>query len=223
MGDWPGTAQAPDALRADPARRPRRRSALVEPWVGLAQPLATMPGARTRRCRPAGRLGLRPRAPPRAKVPGCAPVASATAFTPPRPSSAASVPSSSRRCRSSRCGRNTAYRQAKDSATRPLSARHSRSAARRPPLRLFSRSPGKGERHLGAHRHYSVRGRAGTTSDLAPGTTVSHGATTGRTGRRSTARKDTWPPGRGDCRPEDRDLWLTSSDPLTKARPAPAS
>lgn len=55
---------------------------------------------------------------PRATVPGRSPVASAIALMLPRPNSAASTPSQNRRCRSSRCARNTACRPPSDSASR---------------------------------------------------------------------------------------------------------
>ena len=54
---------------------------------------------------------------PRATVSGWDPVAFATILIPPRPSSAAYEPNIRRRCRSSRCGRSTAYLRPTDSAT----------------------------------------------------------------------------------------------------------
>ena len=60
---------------------------------------------------------------PLATVSGCTPVATATALIPPRPSSAASAPSTRRRpCRSSRYGRSTAYLRAAASPLSPSSA-----------------------------------------------------------------------------------------------------
>ena len=59
---------------------------------------------------------------PRAMVSGCTPVAVAIALIPPRPNCWASTPNSSRRCRSSRCGRSTAYLHATDSAASSTSA-----------------------------------------------------------------------------------------------------
>lgn len=99
------------------------------------------PGARSSRCRPAGPgpvtsppLGTDSKPPcspadpplitppsprtqversrtPFATVSGCTPIARATTVIPPRPSSVASAASTRRRCRSSRCGRSTAYRR----------------------------------------------------------------------------------------------------------------
>src|SRR5674476_1318715 len=77
------------------------------------------PGPRTRAC---GSVPPASSRTPRATVSGCAPVASATVLIPPRPSSAASEPNRRRRCRSSRCGRSTAYLRPTDSATCMLSA-----------------------------------------------------------------------------------------------------
>src|SRR5689334_17854614 len=78
--------------------------------AGLRPP----PGARTRPARSTPPSSSRT---PRATVSGCTPVATATALIPPRPSSAASAPSTRRRCRSSKYGRSTAYRRATESET----------------------------------------------------------------------------------------------------------
>ena len=58
-----------------------------------------------------------PRAPP--TVSACAPVATATRLIPPRPSTAASAPSTSRRAFSSRCGRSNSYLRAISSSVTP--------------------------------------------------------------------------------------------------------
>src|SRR5674476_72017 len=94
------------------------------------------PGPRTRAC---GSVPPASSRTPRATVSGCAPVASATVLIPPRPSSAASEPNMRRRCRSSRCGRSTAYLRPTDSATRTLSAIAQRYDPQSRKPRLFRR------------------------------------------------------------------------------------
>ena len=114
--------QVPGRLRRPHQRRHRVSAGLrVDQRLQLRRQVRV--GAGQFPAPPAGRPdpGRRPGhairlADPRAMVSGCTPVAPATALIPPRPSSRASAPSSRRRCRSSRCGRSTAYFRAADSA-----------------------------------------------------------------------------------------------------------
>ena len=89
-------------------------NAASSPGSVAVKALRPPPGRRTR---PVGAAPDSSSRRPFATVSGDTPAAAATSFTPPRPTSRASAPSTSRRCRSSRCGHSDAHLRATPSST----------------------------------------------------------------------------------------------------------